>query len=228
MRCLASRCCEGTFNAPTVAVNALTDGGGVDSGNLNPLSDRARLVLKSKQPTCSAVAGLLGSCNPAAVLRLIVAVIVDTLNRMFRRRTLTHVGQKAFKFTPSFTNLNSALSVGLEVRRIGVSTSINHQSPNAINRRSAVAVRSRTLRGDHSTETPATCRFASSQANAQDCFDGSTITSANPMGLSANVRRPFHNQQPSESLPDHVLEVVSHGGFSITQLTAQSRCYFDR
>ncbi len=58
------------------------------------------------------VARLLAPCRPSAVCRFVIAVVVDAVNRMIRRRSMSHVGQECLeRLAPSVAHANAASAV---------------------------------------------------------------------------------------------------------------------
>ncbi len=80
----------------------------------------------------SFIDGLFCSRCPSAIGRLIVAVIVDTFNRMVFGWSLAHVCNKVFKTLPSGANRNPATAVVTKRFIFGVFTSLSHAAPTGI------------------------------------------------------------------------------------------------
>jgi hypothetical protein len=75
------------------------------------------------------VCGLLFPSGPTAVVRLVVAVIVNALKR-FTDRAFSHVGNEVCKrFGPSIADLYTSAAVSMKVRRLLVSASHLHCHP---------------------------------------------------------------------------------------------------
>jgi hypothetical protein len=76
----------------------------------------------------SCVSHLFRSCCPSAVSGLVVAVVVDAVNRK-AKRLLAHVGKEVFKDLPSFANHYPSTAVMLETLPIRIGASGMHSSP---------------------------------------------------------------------------------------------------
>lgn len=82
--------------------------------------------------TLSSILSLLLGCGPSTVVRLVVAVVVDTIKRI-PFRSFSHVLIKIFKrFKPAFANLNSTPSIVLVITVSWICTALFHASPNLI------------------------------------------------------------------------------------------------
>ncbi len=78
----------------------------------------------------SPVHGLLLAGSPSAVSRLIVAVVVDALNRVIPRRSIAHVSEEGMEVdAPSLTHLNAAASITMETRYFGIVAALFHAAP---------------------------------------------------------------------------------------------------
>lgn len=89
----------------------------------------------------SPVAVLLILRRPAAIRWLVIAVIVDTVQRMLWRRALAHVGEKILEgIAPTGANRNSARPVILPTGVILVCAALNHSGPSAVFPSAALAV----------------------------------------------------------------------------------------
>ncbi len=76
---------------------------------------------------------LLLSSGPAAILRRIIQITIDAVNRMRFRRLFSHVRKKILKiFFPSFAYLNATRSVEFIGNMPFVGASIDHATPSII------------------------------------------------------------------------------------------------
>jgi hypothetical protein len=57
---------------------------------------------------------LLAARGPSAVLRLIIAVVIDPVDLVLQRRTTPHICEEVRERPPSVANLNPATAVALE------------------------------------------------------------------------------------------------------------------
>lgn len=98
------------------------------------------------QPLSSAaVLTLQKFCRPATVARFVIAVVVDAVERMFRRRRFAHVGVEGFeRIKPAVANYNASRSVITVCRGSGIKASLPHILPDDVRSRflKSLAVRS--------------------------------------------------------------------------------------
>lgn len=66
----------------------------------------------------SSVAILHRSCRPAAVTRLVVAIYINAVNRVFAVRSFANISQEVLKLLPAVANRDTSTSIVL-VRRFG-------------------------------------------------------------------------------------------------------------
>jgi hypothetical protein len=86
----------------------------------------------------SGIAGLLSWCRPSAIVRLVIAVIIDPVNRVEGRRALAHIGQKRRKgVQPLFAYGDSAPAVVFIIPMLRAVTSTLHALPRRVFRRVA-------------------------------------------------------------------------------------------
>jgi len=60
------------------------------------------------------VAVLLGLGCPAAIFRRVVALVVDPIDAVLRRRLRSHVGQERLERPPAFADLDASTAIVLE------------------------------------------------------------------------------------------------------------------
>lgn len=77
-----------------------------------PLSKRERAAVMDNLRIASTVVQLNIWRGPSAILRLVIAIVVDTIKRMSVRWSQSHVGQKVFEGTaPPFAHSDASSSV---------------------------------------------------------------------------------------------------------------------
>jgi len=85
---------------------------GVLAGFLRPFTDRLGPAVVRKTTVVALVHVLRALRGPAHVPRLVVAVVVNTINRVFRGWARTNIGQEILeRFSPSCTDGNPSASV---------------------------------------------------------------------------------------------------------------------
>lgn len=84
-------------------------------------------------PTC--VVFLRNFIRPSTVFRGIVTISIESIQRMFRRRLLAHIGQKVVKAVPSkppVCNLDTAPAIPVKAPVIRVEASFFHRTPRVV------------------------------------------------------------------------------------------------
>lgn len=78
---------------------------------------------------------LLRARSPSAIIRFVIAIIVLTINTMFRCRLFTHILEKVFKFEPALTYSYSTATIATPTISFRISRSLNHPCPRNVFRR---------------------------------------------------------------------------------------------
>ena len=77
------------------------------------------------------IPALFGAGGPPAVARLVVAIIVDSVERQHWRRG-THIREEVLKFAPTFTNSDASSAVMLPLFCVGVRAALPHSPPASV------------------------------------------------------------------------------------------------
>ena len=75
---------------------------------------------------------ILCSGEPATVVRLVVSIVVDTVDLVFTVRSLAHVCQEILERAPTVAYRNASTAVGAEAAIAGAATSTVHRTPGFI------------------------------------------------------------------------------------------------
>jgi hypothetical protein len=156
---------------------------------------------------CSGVGSLFGACCPATISRLVVAVIVYTVNGMTRRRSAPHVGQEGFvRMRPAFTHGDASRSIVFISNMTRVAASGFHAPPNLIFWRAAssgcFAVLSSRFTGLRVVmmEAAATLSACSPKRTSLDRDSCTAIAAAQPSSIPVySLGVSLDNCQPRES-----------------------------
>lgn len=164
------------------------NGAGINTEFARPLSNRKGLPLKAKRMHTRAIITLFFIRCPTAVIGAIIAVTVDTVNRMVIRWRLPHVCDKVIKgFTPAIAHLNTFFTIV----PYGIFTSLNHASPNAINASEftvdAVTMRPAVADEHFNAQASTTLRFTTAQLRGDGFRDVATDTLTPPFGYIPSV-----------------------------------------
>lgn len=81
------------------------------------------------------IARLLRTSRPPAVIRLVVAVVVDAIKRVLPRRLLAHVREERLEAAaPTIADRNAATAIAVPCRVARVRTALNHRPPRSVER----------------------------------------------------------------------------------------------
>jgi hypothetical protein len=102
------------------------------TGSFRPLPSSLRNAPDCYQRYVLAIGILLAYCRPSAVFFRVVAVIVNSIYRVFLTGPLTHVCQKVFKRLPSRAVSYPATTIVLKPLIVWVSTSVLNVGPGLV------------------------------------------------------------------------------------------------
>lgn len=207
---------QSTFERPT-RLQPITQGLSVNPVIFRPGGQRFCLAVERQQQVVPAVAILLLSGGPATIPRLIITIVVDSVNRMFRRWAWTNVGQELGKRMPPAITYRDAASSIVPVGPIGhIETSPEHAPPNIVFGSGRLAMDEASRSTGLPRKATAAFRCAGRQAIAWDRVVRAAITLAEPAGMVRFVQSGVpNNQEPSKALTSKVL----HAGGQDSRMT---------
>lgn len=133
------------------------------------------------------VLGLLASGRPANVSGLVVSIVVDTVNRVIRRRSLSHVPGEGREVTrPLVANADSARAVLEEALRPRVQASLFDADPDVVQARLRKSVRALLYGGSLVARAAARLRRSVHQRVLPSLLDGTAVAFAE--GTDKRVR----------------------------------------
>lgn len=135
---LGDRLSKGVFYGPPLADDALVYALRGQADGLGPVPQAFRLAAEREEQVPARVARLFTAGSPAAIAGLVIAVVVDPLDRgLLRRRA--HVGEEVLELQPAFADRDPAAAV-IDVRPVDrVTASAQHGEPAAVHRRPLAA-----------------------------------------------------------------------------------------
>lgn len=182
----------------------------VDAGSVSPLGKRFGFSVESNMDIEARVVALLFTHRPAAIIRRVISVIVNSVNAVPFAGAKSHISNKIFKLRPSLTNFNAAP----KVRRVSgmiYRTPDQHPGPYFVFIGFTHAVRALglaiTLRRDLFAKT--TARFGQPVSNPLCIYDFfvPALAFAQIVALLMHRWRGHGNDcQPTEFLPHNVNE----------------------
>jgi hypothetical protein len=155
------------------------------------------------------IARLFPSGRPATILRLVIAVVVDTVDRMFSGRTTAHVGQECSERLPTVANADAASAVVLEPNVVRIAAPSLHALPDFVfGRRLPVRTFAVTRVRAATTVISASASATQDATSAKLSTDCSTrpaaIASAKPCTTGAT-----NHCQATKSLSNEVVHMMS-------------------
>lgn len=87
---------------------------------------------KAAGRTMTAISGLLFRCRPAAIIRSIIAFIIDSIKTVSPGWPCSHVSQESFKAHPPLTNQNAPPSIVQIGRMSWIQTPLLHGYPGMV------------------------------------------------------------------------------------------------
>lgn len=125
--------CERTLDRPAAVIKPLADRARGDACCLSPFHDALPLTVE-RQPTAACrVPALLRSCSPATILRVVIAIVVDTIKLVRWTWFGSHISPKPLEtHPPACADANPAPAPTVEIRRVGVVTPRFHVKPRSI------------------------------------------------------------------------------------------------
>lgn len=100
-----------------------------EAEKVRPLRQGLRLAVVSDEHVASSIIGLLFSRGPSAIAWLVMALIVDALDRVIFGRTMANVFHEQRYIQPSTANSNSDHPVGCKVWMVRLRAAANHLRP---------------------------------------------------------------------------------------------------
>jgi hypothetical protein len=155
----------------------------------------------------AAITSLFGTRCPAAIARLVIPVIVDTIKRQIAWR-VAHIGVEVGERQPALADCDAATAIVYVPLMLGVRAAHAHLGPNVIDPTARLAVRggvprlaSGFLTGFFATDTAARISVPAQQARFVDLCLPSAITAAEPMYLMVKAAwDAFNYRKPSKAL----------------------------
>lgn len=149
-----------------------------------------------------AITRLFSTSRPAAILRGVVPIVINAVNRVSLRRPLSHIRQKCAERIPTLTNTNAASSVPGIARVSRVVTAAPHRIPRGIGNRSPTASFSGSVLLNATSTAPRA--LSTNQVSGRGQRGPTAFTLAYPAETDATVFATSKNLQLSELLTDQI------------------------
>jgi hypothetical protein len=167
----------------------------------------------------SFIACLFFVSRPSHVARFVVTIIINSVDGMFRSRTITDIIKKRNKIVlPFFAHFYSTASIVFPGWIFAVRASLNHTRPISMRRGYVVspcmAVFPRSSYGFFNTETAAAFSFSFSQQNGLGNSFLSAIALTNIASSASFGIRTFQNKQSAKSLTDVINQQIHRRNYA--------------
>ena len=162
-----------------------------------PVRNGVGLAVKRDLADSGFVVVLINPRRPLAVARLVMAFAVDSLNRVLRRRTRTHVFHKGGKgVEPTVANVDTSLPVS---RMRTDAATLAHGSPDVVFRSFAHSVRFKACRSFVALKASAAFGIAVIELVGGYVARLAALASANPLAnMAAWISRSFDGRQTTK------------------------------
>lgn len=118
------------FYRPTIIIQSFLNGLSINPSYLSPLSNRVACSVKNNPSTVSRVKGLFRRSSPSNIVRFVITVTIDSINRMLSRWRISNVFKKVNKrIFPSITYCNAPTTIVGIVSDRRISTTRNNIPP---------------------------------------------------------------------------------------------------
>ena len=185
---------------PSRSIDSFGNGIFMDACYPRPLRECMRLPSKRDKSISTEVIILFFSGGPSTIAGFIISVIINSVKRMFGSWRITHISKEISKIMPVITyrNPSSAIIIKRWVNR--VFTSLEHCSPNMINRKFAHTMCSLEVFPETTTRN----YFPLQKVRLSDGFSYPTVTPTSKIFLPILILMGIGNYSEfSKSFIDH-------------------------
>lgn len=128
---MCQRRCQSFFDRHSTA-QSLVECCPAKANHFRPLSKRPRLAVECQQTVCPRVSRLFFLRCPAAISWFVIAVVVDAVKAVLRRRTQAHIRNEQLKIMPPLADSYAAPPVPLVLLRGRSVATVKHVPPNSV------------------------------------------------------------------------------------------------
>lgn len=151
----------------------------------------------SAMPIAIAVVYLLARRRPSAITRLIVAVVINAIDRVTRAWLAAQIIKKCLeRVTPPIAHRNTSSAVAMPVLMVSILASLNHSGPCLV---FASALTNLRLSMPHPRTTPTAFRFTATKIRGLDLRGLAAIAMTYPRAFSAFVLSQMKRNEPTKA-----------------------------
>lgn len=188
----------------------------------SPICDRMGFAIQSVQDSGVPILSLFQLCSPSAIVRAIVTIIIDSVNRMFGARSFAHILNECKKRMPTVTNYNTPSAISMKTGVSCCVTTRHHSCPRGVQRVSRLSVFPIGKR--LFLQTPTTLRDILAQTRRRYNALITAIALTPPPPLTVFDVSQCYNRPTIKSLPSQILRCYATtstiGGLSSKQASA--------
>lgn len=217
---------QGFFGGPAATANSEVEGGLREPRFFGPFVDHLRAPEGGNMPVASPIQTLLSCRRPAAVAWLVIAVVVNALDRVLWGRAWPHVGEECGKGpAPATTDLDPATPVIRAPRVFCVFASANHARPCDVLGRARPSVSEMRFSCQFVAQTPAAFRVPGAQVDQGHATQRAAIASAVPISQATAPLGKTESRPAAEPFAADVSEFVNPWHlFIVAKVTAKTEC----
>lgn len=189
----------------------------------SPVVDALSPSVKCQRLGSRCVEGVLLACDPPAIARLVISVIVDSVNCVIGRRPQSHVFKKrSERFSPPFTYRDAAPTIPMPEHVVRVEATRVNVFPHAVLRSFRHSVRCVCFSGYFTLPATATCICPGSKSARSHETLRAAIAPAFPVAFAVFDKSKSYNDHATKSLANHFYarvgnschdtQIVSHMG----------------
>lgn len=194
---------QGLIVSPT-ASNSVIQRSGANLRQPRPFAHAVRLAVVGQSNIDRFIVLLLSHRRPAAITRIVMAVIVDPIDRMLRRRARPHVAVEPLEIIrPLMADRNASRAVARPRTGATIKASRFHRMPYGEFRRICQAMRAVSHVAMCAPVAATANGQFSQQQRRQNSRGRSALATANPFRFLVTApmrRRKFQHSEPSELL----------------------------
>jgi hypothetical protein len=173
-----------------------------------PIHQRIDFTHVRHEPSVSSIVGLLLWCRPSAILRIVVTIVVSSIQHVQIGWPITHVGSEVPEINPPVAHDNSSTSVVSIFRVVRIPATGQHGLPNPI----FLAPPSSMDRVVFDPNTSTRQALCTDKAIGVDRLSGSAVARAKPFSFPVFNPEIAYHHPSTESLSGYIPEVVDFGG----------------
>jgi len=196
---------QSTFDGPAVCPYAFPESVRRDAAFFGPFHKKFRLSSERQVSVAATVATLFRSCGPAAIVRFVIAIVVDAVKLMLWGRPIPHVlVESQERRTPAVADSNASSAVTGICWVSGVAAPTNQALPYLVFWRVRLSVSCGRIAGLLAMKTPAALRLTIAETASQNSLLCSALTAAHPVCFAIVAEIRAKDSPATEDVPAQI------------------------